>query len=197
MRVRLLTLAALAGLSLAAVPGHAASSPKPQITDPAGDANGINDQGEGLAVPSESTPVDVSAADITAVTFATNFNKLKPTGITVTMTLSAAPTTPEFFYRVVATIKGCASVFFEYGTDVATGGSDVRCPSTVPTKDKTYSDAPAVVKGHTITWTLPLKAFPVGTKFTSLSAQTRFNPAVITAPQIDGATSSASFTVGK
>jgi hypothetical protein len=54
-----------------------------------------------------------------------------------------------------------------------------------------------VVKGTNITWTLPLSAFPIGTKFSALSAQTRFNPAVITAPQIDGATSTATFTVGK
>jgi hypothetical protein len=36
-----------------------------------------------------------------------------------------------------------------------------------------------------------------GTTLSSLSAQTRFNPAVVTAPQIDYASSSATFTVGK
>jgi hypothetical protein len=205
MRVRLLTLAALAGISVAAVPGNAAPAPKPQIIDPAGDANGVNDQDAGLPVPSQSTPTDVSAADITAVTFATTLKKqkvdglvvTKPIGFTVTMTLSAAPTTPEIFYRVVATTAGCSEVFFEYGTDVAAGGSAVRCPGTVPTKDKTYSDAPAVIKGSNITWTLPLSAFPVGTKFSALSAQTRLNPAIITAPQLDAATSTATYTIGK
>jgi len=205
MRVRLLTVAALAGVSLAAVPGNAAPAPKPQIIDPAGDANGVNDQDAGLPVPSQSTPADISAADITSVTFATTFKKekldgkvvSKPSGFTVTMTLSAAPTTPEIFYRVVAATAGCNQVFFEYGTDVVAGGSAVRCPGTVPTKDKTYSDAPAVIKGSSITWALPLSAFPVGTKFSALSAQTRLNPAIITAPQLDGATASATYTVGK
>lgn len=204
MRARLITLAALGGLALASFPAHAATA-KPQITDPTGDANGINDQGVGAPIPSEAGPADFSAGDITSVSFTSTFvtrkvsGKLKrvPTGFTVKMALASAPTTPEVFYRVVASAADCTDVFFEYGTDVATGGSTVRCPATPPAPSTTYSDAAAVVKGNTITWTLPLRAFPVGTTFTSLTAQTRFNPAVVTAPQIDAAASTATFTVGK
>jgi hypothetical protein len=205
MRARLLAIAACGGIAVASIPAHA-TAPKPQITDPAGDANGVNGQGFVTGLPSAPTPADASNADITSVLFQSTFKTKKvhnkvvkvPTGFTVTMTLSGAPTTPEVFYRVLAVTTKCpASVFFEYGTDVATGGSTVRCPGTPPAKDITYSDANAVVKGSTITWTLPLSAFPVGTTFSSLAAHTRFNPAIITAPQIDEATSSATFTVGK
>lgn len=206
MRLRLLALAAAAGIAVTALPSHAATAPKPQITDPTGDANAINGQGIVTGGPEPATPVDVSAADVKSVLFQSTFKTKKvngkvvkvPTGFTVTMTLAAAPTTPEVFYRVIAAVAGCANdVFFEYGTDVATGGSDVRCPATPPANDQTYSDAAAVVKGSTITWTLPLSAFRAGTKFSSLEATTRFNPAVVTAPQIDDATSSATFTVGQ
>jgi hypothetical protein len=206
MRTRLLVLALAGGLAVTALPADAAKA-KPQLTDPAGDANGINGQGFLIGGPADgaSTPADLSAADITAVTFASTFKKKKvkdrvvkvPTGFTVTMALSAAPTTPEIFYRVIAPTAGCDSVFFEYGTDVATAGSDVRCPATPPAEDKEYPASAAIVKGNTITWKVPISAFPAGTTFSKLEAHTRFNPAVVTAPQIDTASSSATFTVGQ
>ena len=214
MRTRLLALAAAGGIAVAALPAHAASAPKPQITDPAGDANGVNDQGSGEGVPSQSGPADDSNADITSVlfqsTFATKITtkrvhhkrvkviKKVPTGFTVTMTLAAAPG-PETEYRVVAATTDCSDLFFEYGTDAATGGSDVRCPATPPATEVTYKVPDAVVKGTTITWTLPISVFPAGTTFTGLSAQTRLNPVVVTAPQMDGAAAPANvaFTVGK
>jgi hypothetical protein len=203
MRPRLIALAAAAGVAVAVLPAHAAA-PKPQITDPAGDANGFNDQGVGLPVPSQSAPADYSGADITSVTFASTFVTKKvhrrvvktPTGFTVTMGLAGAPG-PETFYRIVATIPGCTQLFIEYGTDVAEGGTAMRCPALPGATATTYTIAPAAVKNNTITWTVPLSALPAGTTLSSLSAQTRLNPAVVTAPQIDYASSSATFTVGK
>src|SRR2546421_303888 len=70
MRVRLLALTAAGGIAVAALPAHAATG-KPQITDPTGDANGVNQQFPGLGPnpPSENTaPADVAAAVITGNT---------------------------------------------------------------------------------------------------------------------------------
>jgi hypothetical protein len=213
MRIRLaMPLAAAAatvGAAVAALPSSAATPP--QIVDAAGDANGINGQGvldllvDGGPDNVSSGPVGDAAADITSVRFATKFVARRvgartvqvPAATVVTMTLAAPPTTPETFYRVYATTKTCSDLFLEYGTDIATGGPLVRCPSTDPTaKDKEY-DATAAVKGSTITWTIPVSAIPAGTTFTALSADTRFNPAVVTAPIIDAARSTKTFTVGK
>jgi hypothetical protein len=206
MRARLCALAAVGGLAIAAFPAHAATTKvKPQITDPTGDANGINGQSIVNGLPSVGTgPAEFAPADITSVTFASTFTTKKvhkrviktPTGFTLTLALAAPPTDPEVEYRVSAAAAGCASVFFEYGTDVATKGTDVRCPSSVAASTS-YTVGPAKVSGNTITWTLSTKAFPVGTTFSSLNAQTRFNPAVLTAPAFDDASSAATYTVGK
>ena len=208
MRIRLATAAAVAGIAVVALPGHAATAPKPQITDPSGDANAINDQGLGSPVPSvpsvSTGPADDSAADISSVTFASTFKVKKvkgktvkvPTGFTVTMKLGAAPV-PETFYRITAAIPSCTDLFIEYGTDVAAGGTAMRCPALPGATGTDYSVPDAVVKDSTIVWTIPVSALPAGTTLSTLHAETRFNPAVITAPAIDVASGSATFTVGK
>jgi hypothetical protein len=205
MRLRLLALAAAAGIGVTALPSHAATAPKPQITDPAGDANGINDQGEPAAVPSQSTPGDVSGADIKSVTFATTFVTKRvhgksvrtATGFTVTMALSAAPM-PFVNYRVYASTSACASLFFEYNTTPGTAGPRVRCPGSIPavSADKLFT-ATETVKGSSIVWTVPTKTFPAGTSFSTLKADTRFNPVKLTVPVIDEASTAATFTVGQ
>jgi len=206
MRLRLVTATAVAGLVVAALPGHAATL-KPQISDPAGDANGLNDQGAGAPVPSQSTgPAEYAGADITKVAFVSTFKTTrahgkvikKPTGFTVTMTLGAAPM-PETFYRITAAIPACDSLFIEFGTDAATGGTAMRCPA-LPGQDGgiDYTVPEAVQKGSTIKWTVPVSALPAGTTLQSLHAETRGNPALITAPAIDIADGgSATFTIGK
>lgn len=206
MRIRLASAAAVAGIAVAALPGHAATAPKPQITDPSGDANAVNDQGVGAPIPSASTgPADDAAADISSVAFTSTFKikkvkgkKVKvPTGFTATMKLGAAPV-PETFYRITTSIPSCDSLFIEYGTDVATGGTAMRCPA-LPGGDETdYTIPDAVVKANTIVWTVPVAALSAGTTLSALHAETRANPAIITAPAIDisdGGT--ATFTIGK
>jgi hypothetical protein len=211
MRTRLIGLAAAAGLAVAAFPAHAASAPKPQITDPAGDANGVNDQGLGLPVPSSATPIDNSGADITSVLFQTTFvtKKVKkktvkvPSGFTVTLNLSAAPAVQTDF-RVSATTAGCGSsgsVRFEYSTSVAQTGGSADCFGL--TTNTAYAGVTTAVKGSAITWTVPIKDFPVGTVFSGLNASTRsvfsvpHAPVGLTAPQWDGAASGTTYTVGK
>ena len=207
MRTRLLALAAAGGLAVAALPAHAAGAPKPQVTDPTGDANAINNQGEPQSVPSQSTPADLAAADIVSVRFATTFatrvvhgeRVKKPTGMTATLTLAAPPTDPFINYRIDVNATQCAPLFFEYSTSPAGRGTDLRCPGSIPvaTPDTLLAVSKAVVKGNTITWSVPLKSLPVGTTLSSLEADTRFNPVKLTVPAIDIATSNKTFTVGK
>jgi hypothetical protein len=205
MHIRLATAAAVAGIAVAALPGHAATAHKPQITDPVGDANALNDQGVGAPIPSASTgPADDAAADISSVTFASTFRVKKvkgktvkvPTGFTATMKLGAAPV-PETFYRITAAIPSCTDLFIEYGTDVAEGGTNMRCPALPGATGTDYKLPDAIVKDSSIIWTIPVSALPAGTTLSTLHAETRFNPAVVTAPAIDEASSTATFTVGK
>src|SRR5579884_650709 len=86
-KFRLLTLAASVGVVATMLPGHAATAPapKPQIVDPAGDANGINDQGLGLANVNVSGPADDANADITSVLFATKFKTVTTTKTVTTI----------------------------------------------------------------------------------------------------------------
>lgn len=205
MRARLLALAACSGIAIAGLPAHAATAPKAQITDPTGDANAVNDQGEPAAIPAQSTPADVSAADIKSVTFATTFVTKRvhgksvrtATGFTVTLALAAAPV-PFVNYRVYASTGACTNLFFEYNATPGTAGPRVRCPGDVPavSADKLFT-ATTTVKGSTIVWTVPTKTFPVGTGFSTLKADTRFNPVKLTAPTIDEASSAATFNVGQ
>jgi hypothetical protein len=212
MRTRLLALALVGGLAVAAVPAHAAKA-KPQITDPAGDANGVNDQGfiTGSPLPSgQAGPADLSAADITAVQFATAFVTKKshgrtvkvPTGLTVTMTLAAAPTLPNLIYRVAATSTSCAALFFEFSTapnDSEPGSA--RCAAAPPTPSTPVAVKSVTVKGNAITWTVPLTSIPKNTVLSDLNAQTRQvtqTPAIgLTAPQYDYASTTTTFTVGR
>jgi hypothetical protein len=209
MRVRLATAIAVGGLALLALPSNAAT-PKPQLTDPSGDANGINNQALITGGPSVGivSPADVAAADITAVTFVTTY-KTKivngkavkiPNGFTTTMKLAAAPTMSGVIYRVSADMAGCdTSVFFEFATG---GDTAVRCPGAELTDpDISYAAGKAVIKGSTITWKVSSKAIPVGTKFNNLNAQTRQRTATpagtLTAPQYDYAASTKTYTVGR
>ena len=203
MRPRLIALAAVAAVGVAVLPAQA-GGPTPQITDATGDANGFNDQGVGAPVPEQSGPAEYSGADITSVTFASTFITKKvrrkivktPTGFTVTMAL-AGPPGPETFYRIQATVPSCSDLFIEYGTDAVKGGTAMRCPALPGATAVAYTIPAAVVKDNTITWTVPISVLPAGTTLTQLNAQTRLNPAVVTAPQIDYASSTATFTVGK
>ena len=205
MRLRLSAIAALTAIAMAAIPSLA-GPPKAQITDPVGDANGINQQFPGVGPNPPDTvtaPADLSSADIVSVTFATTFvTKIvkrkrvnTPNGFTVTMALAAAPT-PNIEYRVSGAAGGCSSVFFEYDTSAQTGGADIRCPATPPAMSVTYNGT-AAISGSKIVWTVPAGAFPSGTTFSSLDAQTRTVAVAVTAPQIDYATSTATYTVGK
>lgn len=207
MRSRLVALGSAVCVVAAFAPAHAAAGPKPQIVDAIGDANGINQQlpGVGPEPPTVQTgPADIAAADISTVQFTTNFvtkkvkgKKVKvANGFTLTLTLAAAPM-PNVDYRVSAAAGDCASVFFEYDTSVGLGGSDVRCPPATPTGTTTDYHVTAQATGTTISWVVPNGVFHNGTVFSSLNAQTRTVEGKVTAPQVDYASSAATYTLGK
>ena len=226
MRTRLLTMAAVVGVVATMLPGHAATAPtapKPQITDPAGDANGINDQGAGAASVNVSGPVDDANADITSVLFATKYKTVTttktvvkivkkkkvvttvtvvtevPDGFTVTMNLSAAPD-GNHTYDVNATNAACGGgVDFTYSTG-PTGLNEVDCTGafdpTDPTSllNSTTLPGEAAVVGNSVVWTIPAAAFPVGSTLSGLTAQTGTPLALAAVDQAgDG---SASYKVG-
>src|SRR5579885_3210438 len=220
MRTRLLTLAAAAGVVATMLPGHAATAvaaPKPQIVDPAGDANGINDQGFGLAKASFSGPADDANADITSVLFATKYKSVTatktvvkvvkkkkvvttvtvvtqvPDGFTVTMNLSAAPD-GNHTYDVNAAHPSCSgNLDFTYSTG-PTGLNEVDCiDGSDPTKITALPGEAAVV-GNAVVWTIPAAAFPVGSVFSDLTGQTGTPlAAVVMDRAVDG---TASYEVG-
>jgi hypothetical protein len=204
LRIRPVALALCAGFVASVTPAHAAG-PKPQILDKTGDANGINGQGLGLGEPPDETtgPADLSGADITSVLFATNFVTKKvrgkktrvPNGFSVTLSLAAAPTT-DIEYRVIGSVAGCDGLFFEYNTAPVTGESDVRCPGTTPLSDTDYY-LTGSISGQKIVWVVPDGRFRNGTVFSSLAAETRAVAGKLTVPEIDYASSPATYTVGK
>lgn len=223
-KLRLLTLAASVGVVATMLPGHAASGPATsgpaaQITDPAGDANGINDQGAGSGQNGNiSGPADDSAADITSVVFATKFKvftttktvtkvvkKKKvtkkvtvtikvPDGFTVTLNLAAAPD-GNHAYDVLATHSLCdGTVDFTYSTGKL-GLNEVDCLPSDPTSiNITTMPGNATVVGKSIVWTIPAGAFPNGSTFSALAAETEISPTL--APVMDEASSSATYKVG-
>jgi hypothetical protein len=206
MRLRLVSLAATAAIAAAVFPAYAGTQ-KPQITDPAGDANGINGQPEtgGGPNPNVSTgPASYAPADILSVSFVNNFvtKKVKrktvktPVSFTVTMNLSAAPDPSQTYYQVSAVTKSCPDgVTFEYTTQPSVFAfDDVTCYDGSTFND--YPALPAVVKGNTISWTVLDSGFPSGAELTGLGAFAG-EGFVGSMPTLDQAESTATFTIGK
>ena len=212
MHVRPVVLAALAALAVAMPQAGAAA--KPQVTDVAADANGINAQGQSAPVPDKGTPTgpaSYAAADIISVQWKSTVVKKKVTGYTITLTLGAAPAA-GLTYRIESASPTCASLWSEYRVDPSgTAKTGLRCAE----HQIAYANVPtAVVKGSTITWTVPLavlgKPYKAGTPLDKLGAQTRGfiwfagqtvplpllgNTSGLTVPQLDHATSDAVFKI--
>jgi hypothetical protein len=75
----------------------ATAAPKPQITDPVGDSNFVNDQGSGDGSFGDHTPADAgTVSDLTGVTFSNDAKNLK----VLIATEAAPPATTGIGYRV-------------------------------------------------------------------------------------------------
>jgi len=220
MKLRLITFVASVGVVAAVLPSHATTAPaapKAQITDPTGDANGVNDQGAGAATVNVSGPADDANADIASVLFATKFKTVityktvkvtvkkkkvikrvpvktqVPDGFTVTLNLAAAPD-GNHSYDVEATHPLCdGTVDFTYSTGLL-GLNEIDCLPSDPTADLVTFAGDAAVVGNSIVWTVPANAFPNGSAFTDLYAQTE---TALLEPLIDvAATDGATYKVG-
>ena len=209
MRLRLVSLAATAAIAAAVFPAHAATV-KPQLTDPVGDANGVNGQPETIQGPNPNVatgPASYAADDIVSVSFVTNFvtKKVKrktvktPVSFTATLTLAAAPDPTHSYYAVTATSADCPDgINFEYSTEQSPlGFDDVNCFDSSGTGSfNDYPALPAVVKGNTISWTVSLSGMKAGTVLKDLGAFAGIG-FVGSMPTIDQAESTGTYTVGK
>jgi hypothetical protein len=194
VRVRLASAVAVGAAALLALPSQAAS-PKPQIVDPAGDANAINGQTE-ADVESHPTPVDAAGADIRSVLFRTVYKRgtHTPIGMTVAMRLSDAPM-PNVVFRVYADAATCdGSVLLEY--EEIFGGTAL-CNGALPVDPDIDYKAKVTVKGSTITWSIPVsKHLPVGTPFSEISANSQFDAGAVVLPVIDESSTEKYFSIG-
>lgn len=160
MKLRVLAVAAIsAGLAFAPA-SHAAG---PQVTDPSGDANHINDNAPVVLPvdnPANNNPTPVGsddAADILSIEWKTLRDKKKAvTGFTVTMALKAGPTKAGMLYRATSETTECTTLWFQYYTSK---------PSLTPQASLRHSCSgssvvvpiPAKVVGKTIVWTFLFK----------------------------------------
>lgn len=205
MRARLLALGLVGGLAVAAAPALAAKvvpAPTPQVVDPAGDANGLNDQllGKPLPNPNQSTaPASYSSADITSVLFQTAYvkkgRKQVPAGFTATLTLAGAPDANTFYDVDVSTPVCPDTLQFQYSTFNQFETNVVTCYDGNNFND--YAVPPATISGNTITWTVPLAAVPAGTVFSSISAYTGQGPFGVAFVTDEADPSASTYTVGK
>ena len=173
-----LALVAVAALSFGlASTSEAAVKPKPKpklpvskpltVTDPAGDANAINDQDELLpaAPPEQSTPQGQrTAGDIVSWSVGRMDDGKAVTGIVASMTLSAAPDQGTD-YRIQASTPTCPYFWFELQWTPGLGQSAYLRNDCAKNGTTVFDKiVELTIKDKTITWTLPLKNFPAGVK---------------------------------
>lgn len=222
MRSRLTLGLVAVALTATAVPSIAAAKPKlapakaVSWVDPAGDANGLNDQG-GVAAGAPANgpalgPLNLASADILGVKISRVDDKKTVQGIAVSLTL-AAPPAQGTLYRLTGLAGDCTTFWFQYnwvagGTPTSTLRHNCA-PSGSPTaavSDTVSIPIPAAVSGNVLTWTLPLKLMPagikIGTRMEPEYAETRLIIGVgpqglVTAPTIDETeTQTISYRIG-
>jgi hypothetical protein len=190
-----------AAVALTALPGHAAT--KPQVTDPKGDAVGMQ-----------------AGTDIVSVLFSTTGTgkgrSYKPTRFLVTMTLAGpAISQPGLTYEVDAMTKECGLLNFTleqgspYSTAFGVNGWAGWGSCTTGTAADGIELIQAKVAGNTITWSWGLKAIPkplkIGSVFSNFEARVDPTNPALPLPSsetrtalglIDKATSKASWKLG-
>jgi hypothetical protein len=179
VRTRLPLAAALAAAVATSAAGHAAPAPKPQITDPAGDAK----------VPYAS--VDVVSAlyrttgeTTTRVVKGRKVTTYTPKKLVVTLNLAGAPlTNPGAAYEVGSQVAGCGAMRFTYTPGTVTGQvlGDASVWLDCGEPDPTTGSSGTLLAGtaftlgpKSITWTVTIKTLPkpvtVGSKLSDFRA---------------------------
>ena len=186
MRVRPVVVSAVALCALAAPAAFSAPpAAAPQVTDPAGDANAGATAG-GPAANQPTPGASASYADVLSILWAPDAapKGKKPTGFTVTTTLSAPPVAPQgasLVYRMLGQVNGDSSLYVgpvyytDPSTDPAAPQSALRDNLGGATR-LTKIDLP-VITGNTMTWHVPFsvlpKEFKRGTSLSNLYFEVR------------------------
>jgi hypothetical protein len=194
----------LVALAAAAALTHTAAAAAPaglHVTDPTGDANGVNSQVLGLPLPSTSTtPASVKGADITGMDVVTLFKGTgkarKAAGFTLTVRF-AGPVQQGVNVTVTAdTSSPCGeSSRLQFGyQDLGPSKTDLAvCQSAAPGGASTTVGATEVAADATsITWTVD-NLFKPGTTLSPIEART----SVFVLGVFDEATTDKTFTYGK
>lgn len=177
MRRLSFALAATAVL-VAGTSAHAASRPL-VLTDPTGDANGVNSQAVGLPLPStSSSPASASGADLTTVTVTNLFKgkgrAAKPAGITVTLKTAGALQQGVNFVVTMDTSKPCGDssrVQLGYSNAPVVNSQLAICQSAAAGgTSTTIGSVEADTAKGVITWTLDGSAFSKGTTISNFDA---------------------------
>jgi hypothetical protein len=178
MRVRSAVLIALTASALTAPLAFAGAAAAPQIIDPAGDATFLATAQSGAP----GLPVGNQAyADVLSVSWSVDKTvkkrKTKVTGFTVVTTLAAppVPTNGSVVYRMLGATDLCpffGPVYYtKQSSDPAIPRAALRDNCTGVTRLTPI--AMPTISGSTITWKVPISAFPkeikIGTTLTALN----------------------------
>ena len=191
------TCSALVLAGALALPAHATTTGPVSFSDPTGDANGLNGQGL-TAVPGQSTgAADVASADLVGVKLATlrkrKAGKLVPYGITVTMTLAAAPDNHTDYLFSATAPAGCGTgttLDLQYNGYVAVPVTVVSCSDGTTSTDLALGPAVLDAAKHTITWSIDGSGLPAKSKLEDLGAAST----VLVLGRLDEASSDAVYT---
>lgn len=206
MKIRL----ALAG-SLALVTAFAATSgaapAEPHVVDAAGDANGLNGQGQAdEELPGMATPVSSGDLDIVAVNYSTTKKNGAVHELIVELDLADAVTTKSSIYRVTANYDDCY-LWAQYSIGTDSKSASIRTCDPASLTGKTTAITTFQTFEKKLRWTIPMSLLKgvstpvkVGTTLTDLGAHTRLFLGAAgtgaTVPQVDVARSDKTYKIG-
>ena len=169
---RLTKISAILGLTAALVGAslQATAAPKPQITDPLGDANFVNDQGTGDGSTGDVNPADAgTVSDLTGVTFSNDAKNL----IVSIATEAAPPAATGIGYRVRVNPDGAGGTYCLFFEAFFPGANNVLTEAKAQFRDACGGETTELdVLGTQLVVPRSLsKAFAKGAKLTAPQAQ--------------------------
>jgi hypothetical protein len=173
------TYLALASASLVVLLGATAGAAAPaglKVTDPAGDANGVNSQGLGLGLPVPSiatAPAQLGGGDLVGLDFRTVFRGKKAKAFTVTMRLSEPVQQGVNYLATMQTSVPCGTssiIQLGYQDTGALVNQLAICQSADPGgTSTTLGNGELAADGRSIVWTIS-PDFKPGVKVDALYA---------------------------
>ena len=213
MRKQLVCLLIAATATTLTAPAMAASKAKKPpklpaahplvVTDPAGDANGLNDQGGLLpASPPSTSQGSDAASDILSFTLARKDDGTKITHLVGTLTLAAPPTTNRD-YRITMSAPGCSFYYLEVSMTPLGTKYSIRetCNATATSTTSKFDPVDGAVVGNSIVWTVPLSSLPgdvkVGTPLSVTGAEAAFDEGAAIFPSFDVVSTDSTYKIGQ